>query len=244
MWLLVAPTALAQTTPLATAQPGLNLYSGPRFAGGPDSLRATLRRAIGPTNSTLAGHLFVRLELNKNGQPDRCYLLPPPDRAGIAMARSKEVKALVQQLPTLLGQWQLGTGTTNVQPGNSIVLPLDFGLLPSPLPLLYSDENPVFFSLGAKKNSSPTSTLDFVQRQFRYPVEDLRNGVQGTAYAYYEVSETGAVEQRRVVGSLSPSIDAEVLRVLTTLPAALAPPRHQGRPVRVAYVMPVNLRIQ
>jgi hypothetical protein len=32
--------------------------------------------------------------------------------------------------------------------------------------------------------------------------------------------------------------------VLNTLPAALAPPRQQGRPVRVGYGLPVNLKIQ
>jgi cobalamin biosynthesis Mg chelatase CobN len=46
-----------------------------------------------------------------------------------------------------------------------------------------------------------------------------------------------------VVGSLSSSIDAELRRALNALPNALAPPRHQGRPVRVAYVVPINLRI-
>lgn len=242
--LLAQPTAFAQTAPAATAQPGLNPYTGPRFLGGPDSLRAALRRALRPAGPELAGQLFVRLELNKNGQPEKCYLLATADRASAGLARSQEVKAIIQRLPAQLGQWQLGTGTSRAQPANSIVLPLDFGPLPTPLPLPYSDENPAFFSLAGKKNTPPMSALDFLQRQFRYPAEDLRNQVQGTAFGYYEVSETGAVENRRIVSGLSPSIDAELLRVLNTLPDALTPPRQQGRPVRVAYVMPVNLRIQ
>ena len=68
--------------------------------------------------------------------------------------------------------------------------------------------------------------------------------MQGTVYLYYEVSETGAIEQRRVVGSLSPSTDAEALRSLRSLPNATTPPRHQGRPVRVAYIAPINLSIR
>lgn len=86
--------------------------------------------------------------------------------------------------------------------------------------------------------------INFLQRQFRYPAIDLRNQVQGTVCGYFEVSETGAVRNRRVVGSLSPTIDAELQRVLDTLSNTLAPPRQQGRPVRVAYVVPVNLRIR
>jgi hypothetical protein len=192
----------------------------------------------------LKGQLFVRLELTKNGQPERCSLLPPPDRAGAELARSKEVKAVIQQLPTRLGTWQLGTDKNKNQSSNSIVLPLYFGSPPAPEPLPYSDENPAFFSLAAKKNDPPASAPNFIQRQFRYPVEDLRNHVEGTAYGYYEVSETGAVENRRIISGLSPSTDAELLRALNTLPDALTPPRQQGRPVRVAYVVPANLKIQ
>lgn len=243
--LLVAPAALAQaSTPTATAPAGLNPYTGPRFPGGPDSLQAILRRVLRPASPTLTGQLFMRLELNKNGQPEQYMLLTPPDRAGAQLARTKEVKAIVQQLPAILGPWQLGSSTNRAQPGNSIVLPLYFGPPSASLPLPYSEEEPVFFSLAPKKNAPRMSALDFLQRQFRYPAEDLRNQVQGTAYGYFEVSETGAVENRRIVSGLSYSIDAELLRVLNTLPDALAPPRQQGRPVRVAYVVPVNLKIQ
>jgi outer membrane biosynthesis protein TonB len=95
-----------------------------------------------------------------------------------------------------------------------------------------------------RSNPASYTFRDFLQRQFRYPAIDLRNQVEGTSYGYFEVSETGAVENRRVVGSLTPSVDAEVLRTLNTIPNATTPPRQQGRPVRVAYVVPVNLKIQ
>jgi hypothetical protein len=225
------------------APAGPNAYRGPRFPGGPDSLRAALRRATTTAGPALKGQLFARLEFNPNGQPSRCSLLPPADPAAAELARRKEVQALVQQLPAKLGQWQLGSGADRLQPGNSIVLPLDFGLQPAPAPLPYSDENAAFVSLADKNTPTIQRAVNFLQRQFRYPAEDLRNQVQGTVYGYFEVSETGAIENRRVVGSLAPGIDAELLRVLNTLPAALAPPRQQGRPVRVAYVLPVSLKI-
>jgi protein TonB len=243
LMLLAGPAALAQNAPAATVQASPNAYTGPRFPGGPDSLRAVLRQALRPAKQELPGQLFMRLELDKTGQPSKYSFLTPPDKAGSALARNREVTAVIKQLPAQLGPWQPSTSTTPAQPGNVVVLPLDFGPLPEPLPLLYSDENPVFFSLTAKKNAPPMSPAEFIQRQFRYPAEDLRSRVEGAAYGYYEVSETGAVENRRVVGSLSSSIDAELRRALNALPNALAPPRHQGRPVRVAYVVPINLRI-
>jgi len=242
--LLASPAALAQSpVPTVKTPAGLNPYTGPRFPGGPDSLRAMLRRAAAMAGPALKGQLFVRLEFSQNGQPERCSLLPPPDRAGAELARSKEIQAMVQQLPAKLGQWQPGTGTDRAQPGNSIVLLLAFGPQAAPVALPYSDENPAFISLTDKNTTTLQRAINFLQRQFRYPAEDLRNQVQGTVYGYFEVSETGAVENRRVAGSLTPSIDAELLRVLNTLPDALAPPRQQGRPARVAYVLPVSLRI-
>lgn len=242
--LLFAPAALAQApAPTATAPAGLNAYTGPRFPGGPDSLRATLRRAAAMAGPALKGQLFVRLELSQSGQPTRCTLLPPADQAATELARRKEVLALVQQLPAKLGQWQVGSGADRTQPGNVIVLPLDFSPQATPAPLPYSDDNPAFISLTDKNTASLQRAVNFLQRQFRYPAEDLRNQVQGTVYGYFEVSETGAVENRRVVGSLTPSIDAELRRVLNSLPTALTPPRQQGRLVRVAYVLPVSLRI-
>ena len=237
--LLASPAALAQTTP---AQAGLNPYTGPRFPGGPDSLRATLRRATRAAVTARPGQIIVHLKLGKDGRPNRCIALVPPDPAGAAFALSKEVRAVVEQLPTQLSTWQLGSEASNAQPGNALFLPLYFGP-PATSPLAYSDENPAFVSLTDKNVTALQRAINFLQRQFRYPAIDLRNQVQGTVYGYFEVSETGAVQNRRVVGSLSPTIDAELQRVLDTLPDALAPPHQQGRPVRVAYVVPVNLRI-
>lgn len=79
--------------------------------------------------------------------------------------------------------------------------------------------------------------------QVRYPAEDIRQRRQGVVYAYLEVSETGAVEQRRSVGSVSPTLDAEVLRVLATLPNALTPPRLHGQPGRAGYVLPFTFKV-
>jgi hypothetical protein len=241
--LLTGPAALAQTAPSSTAQVGLNPYTGPRFAGGPDSLRAMLRRATKGASSTRTGQIIVHLKLNKDGRPNRCTALVPPDPAGAKLALSKEVRVVLEQLPDQLGTWQLGSEASNAQPGNSLFLPLCFG--PSATaPLAYSDENPGFINLTDKNTTALQRAISFLQHQFRYPATDLRSQVQGTVYGYFEVSETGAIENRHVVGSLSPTIDDELQRVLNMLPDALTPPRQQGKPARVAYVVPVNLKIQ
>lgn len=247
--LLGSPLAHAQaqtqpTMPLFGTEATTTKYDGPQFAGGPDSLRAVVERTIRQASPTLTEQQFVRLELTATGQLAELYYLTPASKAAQKQARSAEAQALAQQLAQRLGTWYLPTGPNQSGKGNSFTIPLALGSAPRPMPLLYCDEHPTFpLPAGRTKRNTPNA-MSFVLMQVRYPVEDLRNKVQGKVYAYFEVSETGAVEQRRIAGSVSPTLDAEALRVLQILPNALTPPRYQGKPVRVAYVLPVNFTIQ
>jgi len=242
--LLASPATMAQSPTITPPA------SEPHFVGGPDSLRALLGRVQRQASPALKGQVFLVLELNKNGAPAKTSLLRPTAATDLALANTEEIRTISDKLGSQLTPWQLDPAVVSSADkyALTVILPLTFGPAAEPRLLLYSDEKPVFpLPTGFKPyRSNPASyTLrDFLQRQFRYPAIDLRNQVEGTVYAYFEVSETGAVENRRVVGSLSPTIDAEVLRTLNTIPNATTPPRQQGRPVRVAYVVPVNLRIQ
>jgi protein TonB len=230
--------------------PANTSYAGPRYPGGPDSLRAAVRRYLRPASPDLAGQLFLHLELDSLGRSQRAYFLAPPAGSpAIALYTNPEAQNLAQRLVQLLLPWQLPASPAGQSggPAPSVTVPLDFGPAPPATALAYSDENPTFAVAplpvqGRSKGVVPSNFQEFLGRQLRYPAEDLRRGRQGTVFAYFEVSERGTVEQRRIVGTVSPTLDAEVLRVLQTLPSALTPPRHQGRPVRVFYVMPLSFR--
>jgi protein TonB len=230
-----ASMALIGSDPTATA------YTGPRFPGGPDSLQATLTRLLRPASPALAGQLFLHFELAADGTVQQAALLMPPrGTVAAALAKSKEAQTLMSQVAQRLPAWQPGTGMPGQSKAaaNFVTLPLTFGPTTGPLALVYSDENPTFPAMGDRR----FGIMGFLQRQVRYPAEDLRNRVQGTVYGYFEVSETGAIEQRRIVGSVSPTLDAEVLHALQLLPNALTPPRLGGRPVRVGYVVPMAFK--
>jgi protein TonB len=232
------------TMALVGSDPTLTAYTGPRYPGGPDSLRAVLARQLRLGSPALVGQVFLHLEFDKAGTVQKGYLLTPPRATpAAALAYTKEVQALASQLGQRLVPWQPGPGAPDQYKAtlNTVTLPLTFGPTPAAPALLYSDENPTF---PAGRGDQHFGVTGFLQKQIRYPAEDLRNNVQGVVYAYFEVSETGAVEQRRIVGTVSPTLDAEVLRVLQLLPDARTPPRLAGRPVRVAYVLPLNFKIQ
>ncbi|MDJ0366812.1 energy transducer TonB [Hymenobacter sp. H14-R3] len=249
-----ASAARAQVAPppnmaLMGPDPTATAYQGPRYPGGPDSLHAAVRRYLRAASPTLTGELFLRLELENTGRSRQAYFLPPPPGSpAIALYISPEAQNLAQQLVQRLLPWQL----PNRQPGQvygaqgpGVTIVLNFGPEPSPAVRAYADENPTFSVVplpvfARSKGTVPRNLAEFFNRQIRYPYEDLRRRRGGTVFAYFEVSEQGTVEQRRIVGTVSPTLDAEVLRVLQRLPSALTPPRYQGRPTRVSYVLPMS----
>ena len=253
--LATGPVAKAQATPtsvmpLVGTDPLVTAYTGPRFPGGPDSLRAALRRLLRPASPALTGQLFLALLLNQERRSRRPYLLSPPtDSPANALFYNKEAEALARQVVRQLPSWQPGPG----EPGRvgpaatGAIIPLTFGPEPPEMPFAYSDENPAFPAQILQDNGLSQrglSLTEFLKTQLHYPVAALQQGKQGTVYGYFEVSETGAIEQRRIVGSADATLDAEVLRVLHLIPHALTPPRLQGRPVRVYYVQPYTFKIK
>ncbi|AWM33690.1 energy transducer TonB [Hymenobacter nivis] len=247
-WLLPRAPAHAQATAPGAALPLVGrstgtTYRSPRFPGGPDSLQAALRRVLPPASPAFPGPLYLALELTGTGRPRNSYFLPAPVGApALSRAGTQALLKRLEQLPA----WQVAQDAPS-QPGmrpDFIVLPLVLGAPAGAPALAYSDELPTFpLPAGAGQRPLAFNLLGLLQRQTRYPVDDIRRGNQGTVYAYFEVSETGAVEQRRIVGSVSRTLDAEVLRVLQLAPDALTPPRQQGRPVRVGYVLPFEFRV-
>lgn len=222
---------------------GLLSYPGPHYPGGPDSLRAQLARLLRPANPAWVGNVFVRLRVDATGAVQQAgYLVPPPGTPAATLVRNADVRALITQVVRQLPRWQPAPAAPGQRPQSStFVLQLPFGR-PTPAPLPYSLEEPVFELPGVpRKNGAAPTVLALLQRRFRYPAEDLRDSRQGEVVGYYEVSETGAVENQQVVGSLSPTIDAELLQALRTLPPAAVPPRQQGRAVRVGYVVALSL---
>jgi protein TonB len=247
--LLSSPQTQAQATSSSSTKQANRAFTGPYFPGGPDSLRALVSRTQAKANPLLNSPLFLQIELNKSGVANKAYYLQPPTGQGKKLARSKEAQAFIGQLTSQLPAFQPETksSASTSSASSSLTIPLTFGSATLSAALLYSEEYPVF-PLPAVTNRLSYHPLgyiiDYLSRQVRYPADDLRSRTEGIVYAYFEVSETGVVEQRGIAGSVSPTLDAEVLRVLNKLPNATTPPQQHGQPVRVAYVLPMNFSIQ
>ena len=258
---LLAPLALRAQTAVSS----LADYTGPRYPGGPDSLRALVYRSTRQAGPAPAGHALVQFELLPDGQPTQYTLIIPPGRSTdpLAEAATNALRYLEVHMPA----WQPGTSAAKVKPGDKfsrINLVLDFAAPSATQAYAYAEQQPVFGTLAqlvpsrhgrymdeilgdpvkrAQFQSSAQGLVTFCQIQVRYPPEALRSGQQGTVYTSVEVGETGNIENPEILGSAGRSLDAEVLRVLATLPAATAPGQLHGHPVRVRYVLPITFKI-
>jgi TonB family protein len=79
----------------------------------------------------------------------------------------------------------------------------------------------------------------FIQNSIKYPVIAKENGIQGKVYVNFVVNKDGSVSDARIARGVDPSLDAEALRVVSSLPKWISG-KQKGEPVRVSYTVPVN----
>jgi hypothetical protein len=222
--LLYAAVAQAQATPQSSD------YTGPRFPGGPDSLRAFVYRSTQQNPGTAIGQRLLELKWQDNHQPNLSGLVGLPH----SYKQEPTVAMAMQYLRTHMPAWEPGVPDTNVKPGNvpKTYLVLNFTRPLSAQPYAYADQNPtspdpIALAKTQRKRRtpltldySPRSLVIFIQRQVMYPSAAVRQNLQGVVYAYFEIAENGAIEHPTTMSAISEVFDDEVLRVLKQLPKA------------------------
>jgi periplasmic protein TonB len=79
----------------------------------------------------------------------------------------------------------------------------------------------------------------YILNSIRYPVVAEKNGIHGKVYVTFIVGINGEIMDARVAQSVDPLLDREALRVVRSLPRWI-PGKQPGKPVRVAYTVPIN----
>ncbi|OUJ73260.1 energy transducer TonB [Hymenobacter crusticola] len=85
--------------------------------------------------------------------------------------------------------------------------------------------------------------LQFIKAKVHYPDEALQRNLSGKVYIGFVVDEEGRILDPKVVRGLGAGLDQEALRLVRIMPW-WRPGRVNGRPVRVAYTLPVVFRCQ
>lgn len=92
----------------------------------------------------------------------------------------------------------------------------------------------------------PGGTLalrQYLASAVKYPVVAQENGIQGKVYVNFVVEKDGSVTKAKIARGVDPSLDAEALRVVSTLPR-WKPGKQRGAPVRVSYTVPISFKLE
>ena len=76
-----------------------------------------------------------------------------------------------------------------------------------------------------------------------YPEVAKENNIQGRVIVKFCVTPKGGVDQVSVLKGVDPELDAEVVRVVKTLPK-FKPGKQGGKPVPVWYTIPINFQLK
>lgn len=89
----------------------------------------------------------------------------------------------------------------------------------------------------------PSALMQFLSQNVKYPVEAHKAGVQGRVIASFVVEKDGSITEACIARSIHPSLDAEALRVIGSMPNWM-PGKQNGEPVRVKYTVPITFKLQ
>jgi TonB family protein len=82
----------------------------------------------------------------------------------------------------------------------------------------------------------------YIEKILIYPEEAARSGIQGKVIAQFVINKKGYLVDGKILRSVDPLLDNEVLRCLTTSPVWVAA-RQNGKPVKQQFVIPVSFTL-
>ena len=85
--------------------------------------------------------------------------------------------------------------------------------------------------------------MDYLSANVKYPEAAKQAGISGRVTTQFVVGEDGVIRDVKVLRSVSPELDAEAIRVMSSMPK-WKPGKQDGKPVPVRYTVPVNCRGQ
>ena len=80
--------------------------------------------------------------------------------------------------------------------------------------------------------------IDFLQANLKYPEDAIKQNVGGRVLVMFVVEPDGSLSNVGVARKVFPSLDAEAIRVVKTMPK-WKPGKEKGKPVRVNFTLPI-----
>ncbi|MCL2074103.1 MAG: energy transducer TonB [Marinilabiliaceae bacterium] len=103
--------------------------------------------------------------------------------------------------------------------------------------LLFAEEMPEF-------QGGITELTKFLSSQTRYPLEAEIDGIQGKVHVRFIVTEEGKLCNIRTYRGVHPLLDQEAERVIKRTNGKWNPGFHEGNPVNVVMIIPINFVLE
>ncbi len=112
----------------------------------------------------------------------------------------------------------------------------------SSTPIDTSAEIVTFIEIMPEFPGGKTALNDYLSSVIKYPEIDKVNNVTGRVVAQFTIDTLGFVRNVEIIKSVSPTIDAEAIRVISILPQ-WKPATQNGKPVNLRMTLPITFSI-
>lgn len=87
-----------------------------------------------------------------------------------------------------------------------------------------------------------TALMEYIGKNLRYPAKAQQEKIQGRVIAGFVVEKDGSISEPTIMRSVSPELDAEAIRILSSMPK-WTPGTQGGKEVRVRYTVPIHFKL-
>lgn len=210
-------------------------------------LSANIRYPEAAHKAGTQGRVTVQFVVGKDGSIGNVSIL-----RGVDPALDAEAIRVISGMP----KWK--PGTQKGEPVNvKYTVPVMFRLTPEPVEKIdemivvgyRNPDAPVTGEVYETVDKMPefpggmTGLMQHLSKNIRYPAEAHTNNIQGRVVVSVIINTDGKATNAQIVQGVAPSLDAEALRVATTMPD-WTPGTKDGKPVNVKYTFPVVFRLQ
>lgn len=84
--------------------------------------------------------------------------------------------------------------------------------------------------------------LQYLMKNIKYPEQAVKEGIQGRVTVRFIVEKDGSISDVKPVLSVHPLLNKEAVRVVKSMPK-WTPGKHNGKPVRVRFNLPVMFKL-
>jgi len=216
----------------------------PEFPGGEMALRKYLSENVQyPKEATakgIQGKVFVNFIVNSEGK-----ILDAKVIRGVSPSLDAEGLRVIRAMPN----WKPGK-EKGVAVSVRYTLPIRFLIPPGP-----SDKTKKGIASQAKEKvytkveimpeypGGEKALRKFLSDTVQYPKEAIAKRIEGKVFVNFIVNREGEIVDAKVLRGVSPSLDAEGLRVIRLMPN-WKPGKEKGVPVSVSFTIPINFVTQ